>query len=393
MSAPSRPCLDAGELIAGAREEAGLTDLDDDSLSDRLAILAGWLNERLDDDGRARAAAVARRLLVQRLEFFDARRRYPLAAERIEGPLITFGEARSGTTVLQMLLGCDAQARLLEFWEVMYPGPPPGISDTAGRESQADEDWREILRQVPKWLISHPYNAMLGKNPPECERLWAMDLRGAPPTAWWRVPAVPLEPPRLVLPQDPVRQYQIHAMFLQYLQYGAASRRWVLKGISHQHRLAALLPAYPDATFIWIHRDPLAAIASRFELHAQVFEGIAGAVDRAAFARATIDACTGNFLAAASDPLAADPRIHHLLYQDFIADPVASIRELYGRIGLEYTTAFETAMRGWLAGNPSGRFGTFSYAESALGVDVDELDRALDPYRERFGVPRERRKG
>jgi hypothetical protein len=392
MSRPSRLRLDAGELIAGARAQTGLDDLDDDTLADRLATLAGWLGQRLDHDGRARAAAVAHRLLVQRLEFFAARRRYPLAAERVEAPLITFGEARSGTTVLQMLLGSDSNARLLEFWEVMYPGPPPGVSDTAERRRRADEDWREILRLIPKWLVSHPYNAMLGKNPPECERLWAMDLRSAPPTAWWRVPAVPLEPPPLRLPQDPVRQYQIHTMFLQFLQYGAASRRWVLKGISHQHRLAALLPAYPDATFVWIHRDPLAAIASRFELHAQVFEGVAGSVDRAAFARATIDACARNFQAAAENPLAADPRIHHLLYQDFIADPVAAIRELYDRTGLAYSGAFETAMRTWLAENPSGRFGEFTYSEAALGVDVGQLDRALDPYRQRFGVPRERRK-
>jgi hypothetical protein len=393
VSTPLPLRLRTEELVASAQEQTGLVDLNDAGLPDRLTALLGWLDRRLDDGGRAHAAAVAHSLLVQRLEFFEARRRYPLADERIEAPLITFGEARSGTTVLQMLLGCDAGARLLEFWEVMYPGLPPGISDTAGRRRRADEDWREILRLIPKWLISHPYNAMLGRNPPECERLWAMDLRSAPPTAWWRIPVVPLEPPALQLPQDPARQYEIHRMFLQYLQYGAPSRRWVLKGIAHQHRLAALLSAYPDATFVWIHRDPLAAIASRFELHAQIFEGIAGSVDRAAFARATVEICVRNFRTAAENPLAADPRIHHIRYQDFVADPVPVIRELYDRIGLDFTDAFETAMRTWLAENPSGRFGRFSYSEDALGVDIDGLDRALDPYRERFGVPRERRKG
>jgi hypothetical protein len=385
--------LDPGQLIASAREQTGHSDLDDDSLPDRLAILLSWLDQRLNhDDQRQRAAVVAHGLLVQRLEFLAARDQYPLKDERIETPLVTFGEARSGTTVLQMLLGCDTEARLLEFWEVMYPGPPPGVSDTKERKQRADEDWREILHKIPKWLISHPYNAMLGRNPPECERLWAMDLRSAPPTAWWRVPAIPLEPPPLKLPQDQVRQYQIHTMFLQYLQYGMPSKRWVLKGISHQHRLAALLNAYPDATLVWIHRDPLAAIASRFELHAQVFEGIAGSVDRPAFARATIETCKNNFRTAAENPLAADPRIHHLLYKDFIADPVRAIRELYNRVGLAYTKEFETAMRTWLAENPPGRFGPFSYTESALGVDTDQLDQELDPYRERFGVPRERRK-
>ena len=165
------------------------------------------------------------------------------------------------------------------------------------------------------------------------------------------------------------------------------------KGVAHQHRLAALLKSYPDATFVWIHRDPLVAIASRFELHAQIFEGIAGSVDRGAFARATIETCRRNFLTAAGDPLAGDPRIHHLQYEEFIADPVRAIAELYARIGLDFTDSYEAAMRSWMAANPSGRFGRFTYSEDALGVDVARLDESLDPYRERFDVPRERRKG
>jgi len=35
----------------------------------------------------------------------------------------------------------------------------------------------------------------------------------------------------------------------------------------------------------------------------------------------------------------------------------------------------------------------FTYGEAALGVDLDQLDHDLDPYRDRFGVPREQRKG
>ena len=192
---------------------------------------------------------VAHGLLVQRLEFLAARDQYPLKDERIETPLVTFGEARSGTTVLQMLLGCDTEARLLEFWEVMRPGPPPGVSDTKERKQRADETGAKSCAD-PQWLISHPYNAMLGRNPPECERLWAMDFAVAPPTAWWRAPAVPLEPPPLKLPQDHMRQYQIHPCSCSTCSTECPSKRWVLKGISHQHRLAALLDAYPDAIFV-----------------------------------------------------------------------------------------------------------------------------------------------
>ncbi len=390
MSSPTALAFDAAALVAAAREHTGLHDLDDDTLVGRLAALLDQLGARLDDDGRGRAAAVVYGLLVDRLQVLGARAELPLADERIDAPIIAFGEARSGTTLLQMLLGCDPGSRLLEFWEVMRPCPVPGVSDPGDLERRrraGDDDWREILDLVPRWLISHPYNGMLGANPPECERLWAFDFRALPPSAWWRVPLDRYPP--ITIPNDDRRQFEIHRMMLQHLQYRRPERRWVLKGTSHQQRLAALLDAYPDAVFVWIHRDPLVALASRFELQAQVFEGIAGGLDRDGFAAATVASGIANFTRAAEDPLAADPRIHHVLYRDFTADPVAAVRAVYERAGLDVAAGFEDAMRRWMAENPSNRYGRFEYSVAALGVDVDELDHRLDPYRERFGVPRE----
>ena len=80
--------------------------------------------------------------------------------------------------------------------------------------------------------------------------------------------------------------------------------------------------------------------------------------------------------------------------RDFTADPIGQVRELYERVGLDFTTPFETGMKMWSAENPPHRFGRFTYSVDALGVDVAALDARLDPYRERFGVPREaQRKG
>jgi hypothetical protein len=385
----STDVLDPTRLLAAAREATGLDDFADDGLADRLGLLAAQVAERLDPADHARAAAVLHGLLTLRLNFFDDRRRLPIADERVERPIIVMGEARSGTTVLQMLLGCDPESRLLEFWELMRPSPPPGVADTTQRRAAGDDDWREILELIPTWLISHPYNGMLGRNPPECERTWAMDLRAMPPSAWWRVPVCAHVPPRIELPVDHERQYQIHKMTLQHLQHARPHRRWVLKGVSHQLRLKALLEAYPDAIFVWIHRDPLQALASRFELHVQIYEAIVGQIDRKVYAQTTIDTCTTNFDHAAATPLADDPRIQHLLYKEFTGDPVRAVRGVYERAGLTFTPGFEAAMHRWLAENPSNRYGRFAYSVDALGVDVEDLDRRLDAYRERFGVPRE----
>jgi len=228
---------------------------------------------------------------------------------------------------------------------------------------------------------------MLGRNPPECERLWAFDFRSLPPTAWWRVQAVHF--PTVQLPQDDTRQYTIHQMMLQHLQYRAPARRWVLKGVTHQHRLPALLSTYPDAIFVWIHRDPLPAIASRFELQAQIYEAISGTLDRRAFAEALVEQSAKSFVSTAEDPSADDPRIRHVLYRDFVADPVRIIRAIYDEAGLPFTDAFDSAMKGWTAANPPNRYGRFEYSVESLGTGVAALDLSLQPYRDRFGVPRE----
>ena len=69
------------------------------------------------------------------------------------------------------------------FLEVMYPSPPPGpVAVDDPRRAQADADWREILDRIPPWIVSHPYNDLLGSGLPECERTWAFDFRATNPT-------------------------------------------------------------------------------------------------------------------------------------------------------------------------------------------------------------------
>ena len=129
--------LDAVGLIAAARRRTGLSDLDDATLPSRLADLVAQLDERLAGAARDRAARATYRPAVPTAR---GGRRSPALLhrqERIEQPIIAFGEGRSGTTVLQMLLGCDPNSRLLEFWEAMRPSPPPGVSDTAERQRQS----------------------------------------------------------------------------------------------------------------------------------------------------------------------------------------------------------------------------------------------------------------
>ena len=393
--------LDPAQMLARAESETGLHDYGDPTLPARFALTVDHLNRLgMDADGRRAATEVCHWLLTSRLEFFEDRRRYPVAAEVVERPMFVTGEPRSGTTLMHALMSVDPDARALRFWEVMYPSPPPGIVEGGyprraqagvdGRRARADADWREINTKLPKWLHSHPYNDMLGDGLPEDERTWAFDFRVLTPTAWWRVP---MQTVVGGLPTDAAAQYRIHKAMLQQFQHRRPRKQWVLKGF-HGFRLKEFFDAYPDATLLWLHRDPVQVAASRTMMMADIGEGIVGPVDLHAAAKMHLALTRESIANTMTNPLVDDPRILHVRYTDFVADQVGTVRRYYEFRGRRLSVEAEAAMRAYLADNPGDRHGKFRYSTTLLtdiGEDLDALHDEFRPFRERFGVPIENR--
>lgn len=384
--------LDAQQLLAQAQQITGLSDWADDGFPDRFALAVAHINTvAMDAAGRAAAAENVLWLLTDRLCFFEDRKRFPLADEAIDRPMFVSGEPRSGTTLMHALLAVDPGARALRFWEVMHPSPPPGTVEALDpRIAAADAEWREINAKMPRWLHCHPYNDMLGDGLPEDERTWAFDFRVMTPTAWWRVPMQTLS---FGLPTDPPAQYRIHKAMLQALQYRRPSRHWVLKGF-HTTRLGAFFDTYPDASLVWLHRDPVMVAASSTMMMADIMDGIVGRIDLVKEARAHLERVRWSIGQTMAHPLANDPRIHHVRYRDFVADPIGVIRDYYAFAGRPFTPAAEAAMRRYLAENKGDRHGTFHYSAQVLvdaGYDIDALNTEFAPFRARYGVEIEQR--
>ena len=386
--------LSAKTLLAAAEAETGLSDYGDDaSFTERFGKAVDHLNSiGMNDAGQRAAAEVCHWLLTSRLQLFEDRKRYPVADEVIERPMFATGEPRSGTTLMHALMSVDPDARALRFWEVMNPSPPPGLTDGKDdpRRARADADWREINAKMPKWLHSHPYNDMLGNGLPEDERTWAMDFRVMTPTAWWRVPMQTLA---MGLPTDAAAQYRIHKAMLQQFQYARPKKYWVLKGF-HGFRLKEFFEAYPDANLVWLHRDPVQVAASRTMMMADIMDGIVGAIDLKAEAKMHLAMTRASIANTMSNPLLDDPRIHHVRYTDFVADPVGTIRRYYAFCGRELSAQAETAMRDYLKNNRGDRYGKFKYSTKLLtdiGEDLDALHAEFAAFRARFGVEIEKR--
>ncbi len=384
--------LDAAQLLARARAETGLSDWGDPTFEERLGLAVNHINTiPMEAAGRKAAAVNINWLLTDRLKFFEDRKRYPLAEEVIERPMFATGEPRSGTTLMHALMSVDPDARALRFWEVMHPSPPPGTTGPEDpRIALADEEWREINTKMWKWLHCHPYNDMLGGGLPEDERTWAFDFRVMTPTAWWRVPMQNLS---MGLPTDAAAQNRIHKMMLQAFQYRREKKYWVLKGF-HGFRLKEFFATYPDATLVWLHRDPVQVAASSTAMMRDIMEGIVGEIDLKAEARMHLERVRASIANTMSNPLIDDPRIHHVRYRDFVSDPVGTIRGYYWFAGRDLTPQAEAAMRGYLASNRGDRHGKFEYSTRLLtdaGYDIDALNEEFRSFRTRFGVEIEKR--
>jgi hypothetical protein len=377
--------LDTAALLARAQAETGLSDWGDDTFTTRFGLAVAHINSiPMDGAGRTAAAENIHWLLTDRLKFFEDFKRYPLSEEVIDHPMFATGEPRSGTTLMHALISVDPDARALRFWEVMHPSPPPGtVSGTDRRIEQADDEWREINVKMWKWLHCHPYNDMLGDGLPEDERTWAFDFRVMTPTAWWRVPMQNLS---MGLPTDPAAQNRLHKMMLQSFQYDRPKKYWVLKGF-HGHRLESFFETYPDATLVWLHRDPVQVVASSTAMMRDIMEGIVGPIDMVAEAKMHMLRLRMSIENTMTNPLLSDPRIHHVRYKDFVADPIGTIRGYYAFAGRELTP--QAAMRDYLANNRGDRHGKFEYSTQLLtdaGFDLGELNEEFRPFRERYGV-------
>jgi hypothetical protein len=384
--------LEPDELLARAQADTGLTDWGDPGFEERFGLAVAHIASiPMDEAGRRAAADNIHWLLTDRLRFFEDRKLYPLADEVIERPMFATGEPRSGTTLMHALMSVDPDARALRFWEVMHPSPPPGVvAGVDPRIAQADDEWREINAKMWKWLHCHPYNDMLGYGLPEDERTWAFDFRVMTPTAWWRVPMQNLS---MGLPTDAGAQNRIHNMMLQALQYRRPKKVWVCKGF-HGFRLKAFFETYPDATLVYLHRDPVQVAASSTMMMADIMEGIVGRIDLANEARMHVERVRASIANTMTNPLIHDPRIHHVRYRDFVADPIETLRGYYAFAGREFTPAAEAAMRGYLPNNKGDRHGKFEYSARVLteaGYDLDALNEEFRPFRERFGVEMEKR--
>jgi len=377
--APVALTIDA--VLDGARAATGLSDFGAMDFVERLSIMLRSADEDgLNALGRSFFFNDMVRYAANRLRVEDLVRRHPEILDlEIERPIIILGMPRTGTTHLVNLIAADDRLRSMPYWESLLPVPPAGRPDT--RLADAEAGWAGLSTLLPMQKNVHELSPTHIHEEIELQMLdfssYMIEWTTRPYR--WR---------DWYLTHDQTSSYQYLRKVIQVLTWLRGPNRWVLKSPGHLEQLGPLMTAFPDATVVMTHRDPLAVIASCVTMNAYIDRLRRLKVNPAEVANYWVDRIERLLRACVRDRdlLPADRSID-VRFGDFMADQMGAVRRIYAMAGLDMTPAAEAAMEAYLEAHRRDRHGQLEYhIEEDFGLDPATLRERFAFYNERFGI-------
>jgi hypothetical protein len=196
-----------------------------------------------------------------------------------------------------------------------------------------------------------------------------------------------------LMQQDPEPALRYHERVLKLLQWRNPRQHWVLKHPLHLDKMGPLLKVYPDACFIWTHRDPVRALASLVSIIGTIqwsrcdapFHGISlEYMTNPELSAGRFDAVIDQLDAGVVPP----SQIYNVLFKDLVADPVGQVERMYRHFGIKLSPDGKAAMARYMEQNPRDNRPPHQFP---VGSDeaVERARRAFAHYQERFSIPSE----
>jgi Sulfotransferase family len=376
--------IDVDELLERARSRSGLSDFGDDAFMDPLERLVDSLNSeaRLSEFGQQSIPKILTSHLSMRLQVEHWYACHPeIDDQQIVAPVFGIGLPRTGSTALGHMLAQDRNTRSLRGWEAWHPCPPPETATEDSDPRIAAAEARTVLdKAVPQLKNMVPRDP---RGPEECVAL--LSLTFLPHThfeIWAHVPSYS----EWVMSQDfdwrPA--YRYHQRVIKLLQWRCPPRRWFLKTPMHTFALDALEEVYPDAKFVWTHRDPAKALPSMCSLMYNFRLAYSDNPDPTILGKAQErDWRIALERALAFRDRIGEKRFFDLSHRRQAADPVEQLRPLYDKLGWDFQDALEAKIRQWQDTNPKGEH---RFSPDFFGQDPDELTGRYRFYSHRFAA-------
>ncbi len=369
----------AEELIREAQQQTGFDEFGEPSIREGLEVLLETYDRNiLDPDGRKRCRERVVMQLATRLKCENAFRTITeIDKQEIVAPIFVTGLPRSGTSALLNLLVAAPENRGVLQWECQFPDPwpdtKPGEEDfrypylVKALDDNRDSDFSKI----------HYVDA---DTPEECVLLHAYAFNGVQLGF-----EIMLEPYRSwLLAQDLVPLYQYQKRQMQMLNWRNPGKQWMLKAPAHMWAVDAILDVFPDARFIWCHREPVAVTASINSMNRAVMGMYAGNhdhIDKSAIGNAVMEWYAMSLEKGLSEREQRDPSLFIDTSQsEFVSQPMAVVEKVYSGFGMELTDAARAAMHAHIDNNPKGKHGKHEYDVAEYGLTREIIEERFAFY-------------
>ena len=385
--------LDAESLMAHAARNTGLDDFgDEDGWRQHFEVLLTSIAEeaKLNFFGRIYTRAELLIDLQARLQVIDAYKRHPeIAEEVIVEPVFIVGFGRSGTTILQDTLARDPQFRSVRRWEAQHPWPAPEEEtyETDPRARTAQNLVDVVHEFCPEWPSMHAWGGDLTVEDIEF-------THGAFLSEVWenayQIPSYV----KYFNQADISYHYEWHSKMLKLLQWKFRRSHWLLKNPTHLPRLPQLLQQYPDAKFIFTHRDPIVSGDSVVNVMGTIYHQRTD--DPWGSGEVLKDAMLADLRAKMWDDViewiesgVVKPGCYtNFRYSDFKKDPMAMLATMYDELGLHRDERVFRDMAAFLEEQNAGSHGNKNnYAKTAAGSSVAVAERKIyQRYQDYFDI-------
>lgn len=377
----------AADLIELAQRRTGLRDFGDPCFKEPLETLTRSYREEADLSvfGLMTARWDVLRFLSNLLWLRQIEKEIPsIHAEVIRQPIFITGMPRSGTTFLHALLCEDHSNRAVQCWETICPYPARN-----GRPENHERRQRSVDRQLaifgkmaPELKSLHPISA---RSPQECTEVTGHVFRSLRFDTTHHVPSY-----RLWLDNaGHVAAYRFHARFLKHLQHCGGAGTWILKCPDHVFALSAIREVYPDARFIFLHRNPLEVLASVARLTEVLRRPFTRQVDRFQIGqqvRERWEHGAAILIETAQSGAAMAERVCHVSFCDLARDPLACVTALYEHLGLTLSEDTAARMRRFVLQRPNGGYNQIKARLEDYGFDAGAERHRFRDYMSCFGL-------
>lgn len=369
----------ADELIADAKGQTGFDDFGDPPYREGLEVLLETYDRNVrDPEGRIRCRDRVVMQLATRLKCENAFKTIPeIADQKIKAPIFVTGLPRSGTSALLNLLVAAPDNRGLLQWEVQFPDPWPD-----SKPGQEDPRYPYLVKALEQTRNSEfaKIHYIDADTPEECVLLHAYAFHGVQLGF-----EIMLEPYRSWLLQqdlEPLYAYQKRQM--QILNWRNPGTQWMLKAPAHMWGIDAILKVFPDARFIWCHRDPVAVVPSINSMNKLVMGMYAGDyshLDSAEIGRAVMEW----YAMSLEQGLAQRARLPEELFVDcsqreFVDQPMAVVEKVYRAFALPLSDESRVAMQAHIDANPKGKHGKHEYDLAEYGLTRELIEERFAFY-------------